>query len=130
MALASQADVEAVLGRSLTEAEVSRVGALLRRADALVMGWLGCAAEPSPMPPVLVDTSAELVARALTSSISSGVEQVSVDDASVRYMADASSGGVWLSNVDKLVLRPYRCGGGVSSAQLVGDRYSITGTTP
>ena len=126
MALATQADVEAVLGRVLAEAESGRVEALLRRADALILGWLGMTAEPAPIPPVLTDTSADMVARVFTASVTAGVASVGVDDASIRYTADASSGGVWLSNSDKIALRPYRVGGGLRSVQMVGDRYSIT----
>lgn len=39
MALASQQDVEAHLGRTLTEAEEARIGAMLDRASALVRGY-------------------------------------------------------------------------------------------
>lgn len=39
MALATQQDVEAHLGRSLTEAEEARIGAMLDRASALVRGY-------------------------------------------------------------------------------------------
>ena len=125
MALATQGDVEAMLGRDLTTAEASRVVGLLARADALVMGWLGCPAEPAPLPPAITSVVADMVARVLGSTATVGVEQVSVDSTSVRYSQSASSGAVWLTDSDRLALRRFRCGGGLTSVQLVSDRYKI-----
>lgn len=129
MALATQEDVETDLGRTLTEAEASRVAGLLARADALVSGYLGCSSEPDPVPAGLTATVAAIVSRALTSANSVGVQSVRADDGSVTYFGDAANGGVWLTKMDKVALRPFRCGGGLSSVQLVGERYSITEST-
>lgn len=128
MAMATQVDVEAWLGRPLTTAEASRVDALLARADALITGHLGCPELPDPLPDVLRWTAAEMAARLFVSAGTAGVQQVSADDASVMFTADASSGSPWLSRADKLALRPYRCGGGLTSVQFVSDRYNVTET--
>lgn len=122
MALATVDDVQIRMGRPLTVAEVGRASGLLAAVDALVVGYLGCSeATPNPVPDGLASTVAGIVARGMAAS-PVGVESVSVDDASVRYMADASSGGVWLSRMDRVALRPYRCGGGLTTVRLVGER--------
>lgn len=126
MALATQVEVVAWLGRPLTPSEAGRVEALLARADAIVMGYLGCAEEPDPVPPAISSTVGEIVGRTLTQGAAAGIDQLAIDDGSVRFNANASSGGVWLSAMDKLALRRYRCGGGLVSVQLVGERYKIT----
>lgn len=124
--LATQEDVEAWLGRSLTATEASRVAALLARAEAIVLGHLGCSEAPDPVPDAVRWTVAEMVGRTFDASGRAGVQQVSVDDGSVMFTPDASSGSVWLSRSDKLALRPYRCTGGLSSVQFVGERFRIT----
>ena len=125
MALATQQDVEAWLGRTLTAAEAARSDALLARADALVLSHLGCNPAPDPVPDVVMWTVAEMVGRLFTSAGIPGVQQVSGDDGSVMFTSDASSGSPWLSKADKAALRPYRCSGGLASVQLVGERYRI-----
>lgn len=89
------------------------------------MGYLGCAEEPAPVPAAVSSTVAGIVGRVLNQAGMAGIEQVGIDDGSVRFNANASSGDVWLSSMDKLALRRYRCGGGLVSVQLVGDRYKI-----
>lgn len=126
MALAAQVDVEKWLGRPLTASEAGRVESQLVRAEALVMGFLRCAEEPNPVPDAVQVTVAEIVGRSLAQSGAAGIADMGIDDGRVRFTADASSGGVWLSATDKLALRRYRCGGGLTSVQLVGDRYKIT----
>lgn len=126
MALATQADVVEWLGRPLGPSEQPRVAGLLARADAVVMGYLGCAEEPAPVPAAVTSTVAGIVGRALTQASVAGIEQLGVDDGSVRFNANASSGDVWLSSTDRLALRRFRCGGGLTSVQLVGDRYKVT----
>lgn len=126
MALATQQDVESWLGRSLTSAESARVAALLARAEALVLAHLGCDPAPDPVPDGVTWTVAEMVGRLFTSAGVPGVQQVSGDDGSVMFTTDAASGSPWLSKADRLVLRPHRCSGGVSSLRFVGERYSIT----
>lgn len=126
MALATQADVEAWLGRPVSASEAGRLASLLVRADALVMGWLGCLDEPQPVPPVVSATVGEMVGRVLLSAGQFGISQAATDGTQVSFTADATSGSPWLSQTDKLALRRYRCGGGLSSIQLVGESYRIT----
>lgn len=130
MALAQVEDVVTWLGRELTPAENGRSVALLARAEALVLSHLGCDPAPDPVPEAVRWTVAEMVARVFQSSALTGVQQVSADDGSVMFTTDASSGSVWLSKADKMALRPHRCGGGLMSVQLVGDRYRITEDWP
>lgn len=125
MALATQEMVEAWIGRQLSPSEEGRVEVLLARADALVMGYLGCAEAPTPVPTDVSATVAEMVGRLLSTASRAGLDQLSIDDATAHFTADASSGGVWLSKADKLALRRHRCGGGMTSVQFVGERYKI-----
>ena len=125
MVLATQADVTDWLGRDLSPSEAGRVAGLLARAEAIAMGDFGCAEEPAPVPAAVSSTVAGIVGRVLNQAGMAGIEQVGIDDGSVRFNANASSGDVWLSSMDKLALRRYRCGGGLVSVQLVGDRYKI-----
>ena len=128
MALATVADVEAALGRSLTTAENERVDSLLVKASAVVIGYAGQDFEPSPYHETVVVVTAEMVARSLVTSTTGGAlpEQQGAGPFSVRYGASVSGGGVWLTAADKMALRPHRIGGGVTSVQLVGERYDVT----
>ena len=128
MALATQADVEADLGRGLSESEQQRLPSLLTKATALVVGYVGQDFEPGPYPAPVVVIAAEMVARVLTASSVAPVlpEQQSAGPFAVRYSSNVTSGGPWLTAGDKIALRPYRRGGGMTSVGLVGDRYSIT----
>lgn len=128
MALATVADVEAALGRSLTAPETSRVDSLLVKASGVVIGYAGQDFEPAPYPEVVVVVTAEMVARSLATSPAGGAlpEQQNAGPFGVRYGASVSGGGVWLTAADKIALRPHRLGGGVTSVQLVGERYDIT----
>lgn len=125
MALATQANVEAWLGRTLSASEAARVESLLARSEALVMGWLGCIAAPEPVP-AISSTVAEMVGRVLLSAGRFGVAQASTDGTALSFTSDSTSGSPWLSKTDKMALRPYRCGGGLSSIQLVGESYRVT----
>ena len=71
-------------------------------------------------------TAAEMVGRLFATSALAGVQQVSADDGSVMFTTDASTGSPWLSKADRMALRPYRCGGGLTSVQFVSERYKIT----
>jgi hypothetical protein len=128
MALAEQEDVEARLRRDLTTAEALSIDADLEDASAEVIGYCGQDFEPSPYPLVVVGVVAKMVARsyARTSGSTGGfAEQQTAGPFAVRYSADSSVGDVWLTKGDKLALRPYRRGGGMTSVQLVGERYNI-----
>lgn len=133
MALATKPDVEARLGRELTEAEAgtadARVDALLDDASAVVIGYCGTDFEPSPYPSAVVGVVAKMVARVYARGATAGgefAEQQNAGPFGVRYSSSASTGDVWLTAADKLALRSLRRGGGITSVQFVGERYSIT----
>jgi hypothetical protein len=128
MALATQADVEAELGRALSASEETRLPSLLTKASAMVIGYTGQDFEPAPYPETVVVVTAEMVARVLTQATVSAVmpEQQSAGPFAVRYPAATTSGGPWLTAGDKLALRSLRRSGGVTSVQMVGERYNIT----
>ena len=130
MALATQADVEARLGRVATEAEEARLPSLLDDASALVIGYSRQDFEPAPYPTPVTGVVARMVARVLsqgeiTPGLESTTEAAGPFSRGFKY-GGGSSGDVWLSATDKMMLRPYRVGGGLTSVQLVGDRYDIT----
>ena len=126
MTLATQADVEAVLGRSLTDAETARAESALVRASALVLGYTRAEFD-CPAPDAVIAVVADMAARVLTTSaaVPPGVEQHTQGPFTVRYASSASSGGPWLTAAEKIMLRPYRAGGGLTSVQMVGERYEI-----
>ena len=130
-ALAAQADVEARLGRSLTEAEAARLPSLVDDASAVLIGYCGQDFEPPAFdayPVAVVGVVAKMVARAFDRAGAGGsyVDQEGTGPYTVRYSAASSGGDVWLSAADKLALRPYRRGGGLASVATVGVRYNIT----
>jgi hypothetical protein len=112
MALATEDDVEAALGRT-PDGDVST---LLEEASDLVLGYLHCSTL-DPVPAAVARVTASMVAAALNrpsglSSIAPG-DQLTAGPYTVRG-GDSGSGGVWLTNALKLRLRPYRCGSSVS----------------
>lgn len=126
MALATQADVEARLGRDVTPTEATRLPSLLSDASAVVIGYCGQDFEPE-YPEAVVGVVAKMAARALgRSGAGEFVEQQNAGAFGVRYSAASSDGDVWLTKADKLALRSHRLGGGVTSVQLVSERYDIT----
>lgn len=127
MALASQADVEARLGRPLTAVEETRISALLDDASAVVIGYAGRDFEPAPYPDAAVGVVAKMAARSLDRAGGTGlIEQENAGPFGVRYSAASSVGDVWLTAADKLALRSLRLTGGLTSIALVGPRYEIT----
>lgn len=130
MALATQVDVEARLARDLTAAEVTRLPSLLDDATALVIGHCGQDFEPAPYPLPVSGVVARMVARLLaqgdvTPGLESTTEGAGPFSRGYKY-GGGSSGDVYLSATDKTMLRPHRLGGGLSSVQMVGERYDIT----
>lgn len=125
MALAADTDVETALGRDLTDAEAARVDALLDEASDLVIGFKGNDFEPAPYPDRVVRVVAGMVARVFTrgTTVTEFADQQTAGPFSVRFSADSSSGGVWMTRADKIKLRG--TAGGLTSTQLVGDRYEI-----
>lgn len=130
MALATQADVEARLGRELAESEASKATSLLDDASALVVGYCRQDFEPAPYPTAVSGVVARIVIRTLgQGEIAPGVESTTEGagpfSRGFKY-AGGSSGEVFLTATDKMMLRAYRLGGGLTSVQLIGDRYDIT----
>lgn len=128
MPLATQQDVEARLGRALSDAEAARLPSLLSDASAILAGYLGRDyATEVAIPEAVSGVAAKMVARNLLAGASPTpfATQQSAGAFSVSYNSDAASGDVWLTAADKLALRPYRRSGGVASVQLVGERYRI-----
>lgn len=127
MALATQADVEAELGRPLSASEETRAPSLLTKASAIVIGYAGQDFEPAPYPETVTVVVAEMVARVLVQAAVSPImpEQQSAGPFAVRYPAANIAGGPWLTAGDKLALRPHRLGGGLTSVQVVGEQYEI-----
>lgn len=122
-------DVEDRLGRELTDSEGSRIGPLLEDAAATTFGYLGdCWDETSTVPGPIIGVIAKMVARSLArgSGPEAFVTGQTTGPFGAQYSPSASGGDVWVTAADKLALRPYRCGGGMTSVQLVGERYSIT----
>jgi hypothetical protein len=125
---AMAADVEDRLGRDLTDGETARLDALLEDAAATVFGYLGdCWTADSDVPSPIIGVIAKVVTRSLErgGGTEAFVTNQSAGPFTVGYSAAATGGDVWLTASDKLALRPYRCGGGLVSVQLVGERYDI-----
>src|SRR5690606_27101153 len=120
-------DVEDRLGRDLTAAEDQVVDARLEDASAVVVGYCRQDFAPGPYPDAVVGVVAKMVARSLERAAAGSefVGQQAAGPFSVSYSAATSGGDVWLTAADKLALRPYRLGGGLTSVQLVGERYRI-----
>jgi hypothetical protein len=126
VAYATTTDVEDALGRSLTETEEAQVTGWLDDAGYLIDGWTRTASTTDTEARYL-RVSVRMVVRALGAAaqagVESGTEQVGPFARSLRYTADASSGDVWLSAGDKLILGDARLGSGMTSVQLGTDRY-------
>lgn len=130
MALATAADVVARLGRALTTAEEGKVGGLLEEASALVIGYLVCdptdtSVEPPEVPTAVAIVVSRMVARVLqqTASVEEFGSEATTDSTgpfstTVRYGAGTTSGAPWLTKVDKLTLRSFRCDGGFTSVAI------------
>lgn len=114
MALASDADVEAALGRVLTEAE--DVSTLLETASDLVCGYLGYT--PDPVPDPVARVVANMVAAVMvkpsttTADYQASGYNVSREFANVRVGVESqTSTGPWLTAALRMRLRPFRRGG-------------------
>lgn len=124
--LAELTDVEAALGRSLTEAETPQIKTLLSEASDLIIGYLGCdptdtSVEPC-VPPVVSRVAARMVARVTQQGgvpgAQSATESVGPFSRTAQFAPGTNSGDPWLSAKDKITLRPFRCGGGMKSVSL------------
>lgn len=126
----SQPDVEARLGRPLTTEETTRLPALISDAAAEVEGYCRQefgVPEGTPVPAAVVGVVAKMVARQLIANNETiggaFVDQQVTGPFTVHINANASSGDAWLTAADKLALRKYRIGGGLTSTGLVSERY-------
>lgn len=130
MALATAADVEARLGRTLTAAEAAKVPGMLEEASALVIGYLGCdptdtSVEPPTVPAAVAIAVSRMVARTLEQTAAAGASGSEATtnttgpfSQTVRFGAGTTTGAPWLTKADKLTLRPFRCNGGFSSVAI------------
>lgn len=120
--LASIVDVEARLGRDISEDEVLRVDGLLEEASVLVESHLGREFEVAPAAVRLVVS--RMVARVLEAP-DDGFNSESASftagpfSKNVKYVAGASGGSPWLTAVDRKMLRPFGARrGGIYSVEL------------
>lgn len=109
--LAVQVDVEARLGRPLTVEETARVDGLLTEASAAVAGWLRHT--PDPVPAEVAVVASRMVARAFSAGgTEPGLTQVQATmgpfGVTRGFSADATSGGIWMTRQDKMILQPFR----------------------
>jgi hypothetical protein len=124
MAFADESDVEAALGRDLTSSESETVDVLLEEATDLIIGYLGCT--PDPVPDAVVRVTARMVARVYQQAAQANVplgatqtqESAGPFSRSTSFATGSSSGAPWLAGPDKIVLSPYRCGGGFHAVAL------------
>jgi hypothetical protein len=120
--LATQADVEAILGRELTADEEALVSSQLDEASDLVLGYLRCP-PATPTPSAIVRVVAAMVAAVITrpASTPANTESLTAGQYSQRFTEGSTSGGPWLTAVLKMRLRPYRCS--MVSMPLVSERF-------
>ena len=120
--LASIVDVEARLGRDISEDEVLRVDGLLEEASVLVESHLGREFEVVQAAFRLVVS--RMVARVLESP-DDGFNSESASftagpfSKNVKYVAGASGGSPWLTTQDKTVLNRFRKRRGFYSVPMV-----------
>lgn len=127
MALASQPDVEARLGRDLTYSETALLPGLLEESALLVEGYLGVHYGPDDdVPDAARVVVSRVVARALVSpqNIPEGASASTLQ--ALDYSATSNFGSegrtnLWLSKQDKLMLRSLASG--FSSVALQSERY-------
>lgn len=125
MALATQADVAALLG-SLTADEQTRTDPLLDEASDLVIGYLGCDPtdpDTDEVPGPVVRVTARMVARVFSQARAGGSADSATAETNiagpfqkVRSFGASTSGTPWLAASDKTKLKPYKCD---------ADAYSI-----
>lgn len=117
-ALATAGDVEARLGRQLTELELARTGGLLEEAGALVLAYLGVEVAPVPVPDAVRVVTSRMVARVLERDATPGAvpdarsvtDQAGPFGRTVTFSSGTTSGGPWLAAADKVMLRSHKSG--------------------
>jgi hypothetical protein len=122
MALATEDDVEAALGRSFTE----DVAVLLESASDLVINYLG--GEPDPVPGAVTRVVADVVAGVLsrpevtTADYGAGGYNSIREATTVRVGAEyPTTTGPWLTKSQKARLNPHRISGGSVSVALASE---------
>lgn len=127
MALATEDDVVAALGRSLTSTESGVVENLLDEASDLVVGYLGFS--PDPVPGAVARVVASMVVAVLLKPSVSVADydasgySTAREAASVRVgVESATTTGPWLTNALRERLRPFRIA--VVSVRMISDQYS------
>jgi hypothetical protein len=123
VALATQADVEAILGRELTEQEAEHVVSQLDEASDLVLGYLRCP-PATPIPDAIARVVAAMVAAVIKRPATqpANADQLTAGPYGMRFTEGSTSGGPWLTAALKMRLAPYRCS--VVSVPMVSERYS------
>ena len=111
MALASEADVEDALGRSLALTE--DVSTLLEEASDLVAGYLGYTPDPVPSPVarVVATMVVAVITKPATTTADYGASGYNVarESATVKVGTEsATTTGPWLTASLKMRLKPYR----------------------
>ena len=112
--LATRADVENRLRRTLTDAEAGPqnqwIDAILEEASLAVTTYCGRGFD-EPIPDEVRVVTSRVAARGVTSTrtdaAASQSDQADVWQRTVTYIPDSTSGGVWLSKADKQVLAPW-----------------------
>lgn len=124
MAFAEDTDVEQALRRDLTATEDSYVDTLLDEASDLIVGYLGCDPTVSGVVPGAVTrVCARMAARVLKQGdLTPGTQQASAGPFANTFVGGSTSGSPWLAASDKQILKPYRCGGGMTSVMFRSER--------
>lgn len=123
--LTTAGEVEALLGRELSESETRRAESLILAASVLVAQFTG-ADYQGGVPQVHQVVAATMVARAMaTPQEMVGVNQATDSTGPFThtrsYTSSFSEGGVWLSSMDKQMLGGGRRAEGV---RMVSERYA------
>lgn len=132
MAFAEAADVVKALRRELTATEEDYVDDVIAEASDLIIGYLGCdptddTATP-PVPEAVTRVTARMVARVFQQDDGRAVGTSQTQQTAGPFMQGLSftpgstSGSPWFAGTDKIVLRPYRCGGGMTSVAFKSER--------
>lgn len=124
MLLATLEDVEYAMGAVLSGTDRLRMDRLLHQANALVLGYLRMPepSDPAAIPEVLRETVIEITLRAHGAAATPpGVRRQSTGPFSIEWTDQASQGGIYLTDADRMVLAPYRRSG--MSVPLTSERY-------
>lgn len=125
-AYATPDDMALALGRELTESELARAPWLLDTASDMVDAYTGMTPDgfPEPYPGAVVRVTANAASRMVVLPPEAlGVQAETSGGIQRSFTPAASSGGLWLSGTDKVMLGPYTTGDMVSVA-LTSERGS------